>query len=110
MTSMLGATSTIMPALSVEGSSQHCEGIVAIFAALRDAGHDYLSRSRLTALYLAWAAFPALIQPLPEDFVPDETAVARSVHVDAFPDIGEFRRRFACISRADLSQLADTTR
>ena len=104
---MLGATSTIMPALSVEGSSQHCEGIVAIFAALRDAGHDYLSRSRLTALYLAWAAFPALIQPLPEtlclmkplwrDLYTWTPSLTSGSSVDA-------------ISRADLSQLADTTR
>ena len=52
---------------SVERSTKRCEEIVATFADLQAAGHDYLSGSNLTALDLAWAAFAALIQPLPED-------------------------------------------
>jgi glutathione S-transferase len=55
---------------SVEASTMRCEDIVATFARLRAAGHDYLSGSALTALDLAWAAFAALIQPLPEDLCP----------------------------------------
>jgi len=55
---------------SVEGSARHCEEIVSTFAGLRAAGHDYLSGSSLTALDLAWAAFAALIQPLPEELCP----------------------------------------
>jgi glutathione S-transferase len=55
---------------SAEGSKEHCEEIVSTFADLRAAGHDYLSGSALTALDLAWAAFAALIQPLPEDLCP----------------------------------------
>ncbi len=55
---------------SVEGSTKHCEEIVSTFADLRAAGHKYLLGSSLTALDLAWAAFAALIQPLPEDLCP----------------------------------------
>lgn len=55
---------------SVEGSTKHCEEIVSTFADLQAAGHDYVSGSSLTALDLAWAAFAALIQPLPEDSCP----------------------------------------
>jgi glutathione S-transferase len=55
---------------SVEGSTRRCEAIVATFVDLRAAGHDYLLGSSLTALDLAWAAFAALIQPLPEDLCP----------------------------------------
>ena len=55
---------------SVEHSTQHCEAIVATFANLRAAGRDYLAGSNLTALDLAWAAFAALIQPLPEGLCP----------------------------------------
>src|ERR1700693_4553055 len=55
---------------SVEGSTKHCEEIVSTFAGLRAAGHDYLLGSSLTALDLAWAAFAALIQPLPADLCP----------------------------------------
>ncbi len=55
---------------SPEASTKHCEKIVATFAGLQAAGHDYLSGSTLTALDLAWAAFAALIQPLPEDLCP----------------------------------------
>lgn len=55
---------------STEGSTQHCEAVVATFAGLQAAGHNYLLGSSLTALDLAWAAFAALIQPLPEDLCP----------------------------------------
>ena len=55
---------------SVEESTKHCEEIVSTFASLRAAGHEYLLGSTLTALDLAWAAFAALIQPLPEDLCP----------------------------------------
>ena len=55
---------------SVEGSTRRCEEIVATFAGLAAAGHDYLSGSNLTALDLAWAAFATLVQPLPESSCP----------------------------------------
>jgi len=55
---------------SLAGSTQHCEAIVATFASLQSAGHEYLLGSSLTALDLAWAAFAALLQPLPEDLCP----------------------------------------
>ena len=55
---------------SVEQSTKHCEEIVSTFAGMRATGHDYLSGSSLTALDLAWAAFAALIQPLPEELCP----------------------------------------
>jgi len=53
---------------SVEASTKRCEAIVSAFTDL--AGHEYLSGSVLTALDLAWAAFAALIQPLPENLCP----------------------------------------
>jgi glutathione S-transferase len=55
---------------SVEGSTKHCEEIVATFAGLQAAGHDYLLGSSLTALDLSWAAFAALVQPLSADLCP----------------------------------------
>jgi glutathione S-transferase len=55
---------------SAERSIQHCEAVVATFAGLRGAGHDYLSGASPTALDLAWAAFAALLQPLPEELCP----------------------------------------
>jgi glutathione S-transferase len=55
---------------SVERSLKRCEEIVFTFARLRADCHDYLLGSTLTALDLAWAAFAALIQPLPEDLCP----------------------------------------
>jgi len=55
---------------SAEASTQRCEQIVAAFATLPAAGHDYLLGANLTALDLAWAAFAALIQPLPEQLCP----------------------------------------
>src|SRR3984893_8950093 len=55
---------------SVEGSTKHCEEIVATFAGLRAAGHDYLLGSSLTALDLALAAFATMSQTLSEDLVP----------------------------------------
>jgi glutathione S-transferase len=53
---------------SVEASTKRCEAIVSAFTDLT--GHEYLSGSVLTALDLAWAAFAALIQPLPENLCP----------------------------------------
>jgi glutathione S-transferase len=55
---------------SIDGSTKRCEDIVAAFAGLKAAGHDYLLGSSLTALDLAWAAFAALIHPLSEDLCP----------------------------------------
>jgi glutathione S-transferase len=55
---------------SVEASKSRCETIIRAFAGLRAAGAEYLLGSTLTALDLAWAAFAALIQPLPEDLCP----------------------------------------
>jgi len=55
---------------SVECSTRHCEEIVLTLGALRSAGHHYLLGTTLTALDLAWAAFAALIQPLPEGLCP----------------------------------------
>lgn len=55
---------------SVEASTEYAEKIVATFAGLHAAGHDYLLGPDLTALDLAWAAFAALLQPLPEDLCP----------------------------------------
>jgi glutathione S-transferase len=55
---------------SAEASTQHCEQVVATFADLWAGGHDYLLGSSLTALDLAWAAFAALLEPLPEDLCP----------------------------------------
>jgi hypothetical protein len=52
---------------SVEASTRRCEQTVSAFASLHAARHDYLLSSSLTALDLAWAAFAALIQPLPEE-------------------------------------------
>jgi hypothetical protein len=52
-------------------AAQHrCEEIVAGFAEKRSAGTGYLHGEVLTALDLGWAAFAALILPLPEDSCP----------------------------------------
>jgi glutathione S-transferase len=55
---------------SVEASTKRCEEITLAFAGLRMAGAEYLVGPTLTALDLAWAAFAALIKPLPEDLCP----------------------------------------
>jgi glutathione S-transferase len=55
---------------SVEASTKRCEEIISTFAGLRAADHKYLLGSNLTALDLAWAAFAALIKPLPEHLCP----------------------------------------
>jgi glutathione S-transferase len=55
---------------SAQASTKHCEAVVATFAGLQAGGNHYLLGSNLTALDLAWAAFAALIQPLPEDLCP----------------------------------------
>ncbi len=53
-----------------ETSVERCEHIVAAFATLHAAGHGYLLGPSLTALDLAWAAFAALLRPLPEALCP----------------------------------------
>lgn len=55
---------------SLEASTKRCEEIILAFAGLRVVGAEYLLGPTLTALDLAWAAFAALIQPLPEDLCP----------------------------------------
>jgi glutathione S-transferase len=55
---------------SLEASTKRCEEIVLAFGGLRSEGDEYLAGSSLTALDLAWAAFAALIQPLPEELCP----------------------------------------
>jgi glutathione S-transferase len=55
---------------TIEESTRRCEVILASFAALRANAQDYLAGPGLTALDLAWAAFAALIQPLPEQLCP----------------------------------------
>jgi glutathione S-transferase/glutaredoxin len=55
---------------TVEQSTQRCETIVAAFFELAAAGTGYLAGPSLTALDLAWAAFAALIRPLPEELCP----------------------------------------
>jgi hypothetical protein len=55
---------------SVQGSIQRCEDIVATFARLHSAqnGSDvYFEGNSLSAIDLAWAAFAALIRPLPQE-------------------------------------------
>lgn len=85
---------------SVEQSTQHCEAVVATFASLRTASHEYLSGSSLTALDLAWAAFAALIQPLPEDLCPMQplwrdlyTWTPTTISRDTVEDLLTFRGR-----------------
>lgn len=55
---------------SAEASTKRCEEIILAFAGLRAAAAEYLLGPTLTALDLAWTAFAALIQPLPEDLCP----------------------------------------
>jgi glutathione S-transferase len=55
---------------SVAASTKRCEEIILTFAGLRSAGAEYLLGPTLTALDLAWTAFAALIEPLPEDLCP----------------------------------------
>lgn len=58
------------PGFTVTESSRRCEGIVAAFATLDFAKQGFLAGNSLSALDLGWAAFAALIQPLPNDLCP----------------------------------------
>jgi hypothetical protein len=58
------------PGATVIESRQRCESIVAAFATLDVAKHAFLAGNSLSALDLGWAAFAALIQPLPNDLCP----------------------------------------
>jgi hypothetical protein len=51
-------------------AQRRCEEIVAAFVERRSAGGTFLYGDALTALDLGWAAFAALIQPLPEEVCP----------------------------------------
>jgi hypothetical protein len=55
---------------SVAGSRQRCEAIVAAFASMNLTADGFLSGTRLSALDLGWAAFAALIRPLPHVLCP----------------------------------------
>jgi glutathione S-transferase len=57
----------------VDQSRQRCEDIVALFARLQAAQNEpgsYFDGNRLSAIDLAWAAFAALIRPLPQEHCP----------------------------------------
>jgi hypothetical protein len=54
-------------------SRQRCEAVVAAFASISITEQDFLFGSSLSALDLGWAAFAALIQPLPHDLCPMDT-------------------------------------
>jgi hypothetical protein len=58
------------PGVTEIESRQRCEDIVAAFATLNVAKHGFLAGNSLSALDLGWAAFAALIQPLPNDVCP----------------------------------------
>ena len=51
---------------SIAGARQRCEAVVAAFARFAPVDAPYLAGSTLTALDLGWAAFAALLKPLPE--------------------------------------------
>ena len=51
---------------SMADARRRCEEVVAELAQLADADAPYLIGSALTALDLGWAAFAALVRPLPE--------------------------------------------
>jgi len=55
---------------SLEESRQRCEAIVATFAASLPEPGAFLRGTTLTALDLGWAAFAALIRPLPQELYP----------------------------------------
>jgi glutathione S-transferase len=60
-------------ASQVDQSMQRCEDIVATFARLHAAQNgpgSYLDGNSLSAIDLAWAAFAALIRPLPQEHCP----------------------------------------
>jgi hypothetical protein len=57
----------------IQRSLQRCEDIVSVFARLDAAGTGsglYFEGNRVSALDLAWAAFAALIRPLPQEQCP----------------------------------------
>jgi hypothetical protein len=58
------------PGATVIESRQRCEDIVATFATLDVSEQGFLAGNSLSALDLGWAAFAALIQPLPNDLCP----------------------------------------
>jgi hypothetical protein len=58
------------PGATVVESRQRCEGIVAAFATLDVPEQGFLVGNSLSALDLGWAAFAALVQPLPNDRCP----------------------------------------
>ena len=51
-------------------AQRRCEEIVAAFVERHSAGRAFLYGDTLTALDLGWAAFAALVQPLPEAVCP----------------------------------------
>jgi hypothetical protein len=51
-------------------AQRRCEDIVAAFVERHSAGGRFLYGDTLTALDLGWAAFAALVQPLPEEVCP----------------------------------------
>ena len=55
---------------SLVESRYRCESIVAAFAALDITAEGFFAGTSLSALDLGWAAFAALIQPLPHDLCP----------------------------------------
>jgi hypothetical protein len=54
-------------------SRQRCEAVVAAVASMNITARGFLSGTSLSALDLGWAAFAALIQPLPHDLCPMDT-------------------------------------
>jgi hypothetical protein len=55
---------------SLDESRRRCEQIVAAFASMNLTDRGFLSGAALSALDLGWAAFCALIRPLPHDLCP----------------------------------------
>ena len=51
---------------SIAAAQRRCEEVMAAFAGLSEADAPYLCGQTLTALDLGWAAFAALVKPLPE--------------------------------------------
>lgn len=52
---------------SIEESRRRCEAIVAAFVRQLSGGRAFFTGNALTALDIGWAAFAALIQPLPHE-------------------------------------------
>ena len=51
-------------------AQRRCEEIVAAFVERHSEGGTYLHGDSLSALDLGWAAFAALVEPLPEEVCP----------------------------------------